>query len=1410
MLASFAYWLQANAAWGLTQESCSTGQYKDFYPNTCDQCGFYDGTRLYEGKQLDYWDYFNHNWTQERVFSSRSTVEVVDFWNYISWENSINSDIRSNWVPASLPENDAVVFVVDNLVGSNYQDISRNTPVWRVEYNIRWGYVSATGDIPLNSTEWRYLEWQETNNNGLWFLSAQNFVSDGGGTKNMDSSTIFDHQECFLLLPASCWDGVVDLEYGEKCDDGNTNDNDGCNSVCEVESDYDLALKKTLSNSTPGPFTIWDEVTFNITVYNQGDIDSGNIEITDYIPEGLSFDEDDNDNWDDNNDKATYQITNIEAGEQRTISITFTINNEASTIIRNFAEISEDDNNYTDCDSIPDDENRNQVGETVWSWLIDNSVGNWCNPWGDEDDHDVEEITIQNSEDIYDLALRKTLSSSTPGPFNIGDNVTFDIEIFNQGNVTASNIAVIDYVPEGLTLIEWWDFSLELDGTADLSDDIDNLEAWESRVVSINFTINNDAPRSITNYAEIWFDDGLDCDSTTDEDNTNDGTPINDDIWSGCDEGWDEDDHDPETIVVQDGEDIFDLALIKTLSDGQSSTFAIGSDVNFDISVTNQWNTLAFVQEIVDYIPTGLTLNDGDWDLENGNAYYNPDIILLPGQTETIQITFIVNDDASETIRNFAEISETSGWDDCDSTPDDTNWNQDGETEISGMEDNETGGRCDDDEDEDDHDFEDITIGTPAPSVKIDKTDANPDLDQDGNIGGNDSQRVNVWQEAVFKIRVTNDGTEALEEIVISDIQAPNCAGDVTLPGTYPSSWSNFTTGWSGNLTNSVLEPGEYFEYTCSKSDTQADYTNTARVDAEWIDSAQEVSDSDTSRVDVPGGGWSGDTYRCNDIVSWTASNDVPVGQVRCYGSRKVEAFYIENCSVDVDGNSIDSSVSWFSLDSNGRRYADFTCSNTNIECKVYDDDVTNIGTWRAWRGWNQCKLDVAPSCGNWVVEAGEQCDISAAPYGDWGDCGKPGTSRECKLPGGGGWDPSCEDDESCVLTWPNDGELIFGPHGSKVVGHWVNPVEEFGEKPYLWNNSDYDFSFEQLCIKRDSDNSITGWNTLANSTYCKDLTSRNRMIYAYEKVEFDDYPSFTTDKDGIPSGAAYGEGTFSTTIYDDWLLYENAYFAGKLEVRVAKPAVVTTGWGTSYVKDSSVTGDLRKVTDGLGGDYIAEQDTNTNFAWVSASESADAVSSNALELDNSDSEAILDVQESQESLDEVQEVIDTAGAISGSFTNYNGFDNVFIVSWDYTLSSSDISDIASLSEPTTYIVENGDLTIPANISANKNVAFVANWWDIIIDGSVTEIDGTYISIKTVSWGGSIRSNGGTNSQIVVNGPLYGDISDLVDNRYYVDDTAGKLSVGTIVSFGSSLLTKPAPLVSQFVAEYLASEKVAR
>lgn len=45
------------------------------------------------------------------------------------------------------------------------------------------------------------------------------------------------------------------------------------------------------------------------------------------------------------------------------------------------------------------------------------------------------------------------------------------------------------------------------------------------------------------------------------------------------------------------------------------------------------------------------------------------------------------------------------------------------------------------------------------------------------------------------------------------------------------------------------MQPGEYFEYTCNKSNTTENYTNTARIDAVGNTSNQSVSSSDPSPV---------------------------------------------------------------------------------------------------------------------------------------------------------------------------------------------------------------------------------------------------------------------------------------------------------------------------------------------------------------------------------------------------------------------------------------------------------------------------------------------------------------------------------------------------------------------------------
>lgn len=135
----------------------------------------------------------------------------------------------------------------------------------------------------------------------------------------------------------------------------------------------------------------------------------------------------------------------------------------------------------------------------------------------------------------------------------------------------------------------------------------------------------------------------------------------------------------------------------------------------------------------------------------------------------------------------------------------------------------------------------------------------------------------------------------------------------------------------------------------------------------------------------------------------------------------------------------------------------------------------------------------------------------------------------------------------------------------------------------------------------------------------------------------------------------------------------------------------------------------------------------------------------------------------------------------------------------------------AGLRGAITYIVDGGDLVINGNLLYSENIAFVVKGGNIRINEDVTKITGTYITIPVDGAGGKIIAEE-SDKQLVVVGSLYGNISELVGNRTYVDNnsTKGVINVGTIVSFGSSLFKKPAPLVGQFISEYVATQKVAQ
>ena len=371
----------------------------------------------------------------------------------------------------------------------------------------------------------------------------------------------------------------------------------------------------------------------------------------------------------------------------------------------------------------------------------------------DEDDEDPEDIKVE----IFDLALSKSLAAGQAERVFPGQDIVFEIEIFNQGTVPASNIEVADFIPTGLTLN---------DANWSANDDLASItvagpiQPGGSTVVPIAFTVNADAtPGSTSNIAEIQSaEDGDgntpdDNDSTPDSDPNNDPT-VDDEIDNG---GGDEDDNDPEDFEIQ----VFDLALRKTLATGEDDRVYVGEDVTFTIEVFNQGSVPAQNVEITDFIPTGLILNDPAWTGNGAVATATLAGPIAPEGSTSIDITFTVADNAAAgNLVNVAEISaaedETGNGNvpDLDSTPDTNEGNDAGGTPNDPNEDDNIDG--DGINDEDDSDPEDI-------NVEI------FDLALRKTLAEGEDVRVFPGETITFTIEVFNQGTVPASNIIIED-----------------------------------------------------------------------------------------------------------------------------------------------------------------------------------------------------------------------------------------------------------------------------------------------------------------------------------------------------------------------------------------------------------------------------------------------------------------------------------------------------------------------------------------------------------------------------------------------------------------------------------------------------------------
>ena len=462
---------------------------------------------------------------------------------------------------------------------------------------------------------------------------------------------------------------------------------------------FDLSLSQTLTGGVnsviPG-----SQVTFNITVTNEGLIDATGVSIVDYLaPEGLRLVDPD---WTElTNGTARYTFPgSIAPGQSRSIEISFIVEQGVQGGVANTAEILR--------------ASGSSGGRTLTGVRDSDSTPN--NNRSGEDDRASASIRIG----FFDLAVSTTVAGGFDiGSVPIGNAVVFNIEVINEGTVNATDISIVDYLPEeGLVLVDP-DWTQNSNGTATLNTPIRGpIAPGRSAVVPITFLVNHAATGTIYNWAEVTAADTdgtpetpapVDVDSTPGNNRTfgaasavivdapqtpttteppedgddepdddtgraagdgdaSDSIDISDDTARidtdqqtsarSINANAREDDYDVAAVTIDDP--IYDLAVQMVIDDDvEVEDLTIEDPVTFVVTVFNQGNVFVDQIEIVDFLPpAGLALSDDRWtDIGGDRATFALPNPLAPGSGFEVEIDFVVTSGAVGTITNAVEVA---------------------------------------------------------------------------------------------------------------------------------------------------------------------------------------------------------------------------------------------------------------------------------------------------------------------------------------------------------------------------------------------------------------------------------------------------------------------------------------------------------------------------------------------------------------------------------------------------------------------------------------------------------------------------------------------------------------------------------------------------------------------------------